>query len=250
MPSQRQEPVHFSDLQQRLSGHIYSLYMNYSFLIKGGVYTVASMSLFHILTENEAFQKGRFGFWLASFGLSVVTIAKWSRGSVMAAPAATMLDVLLPIAIGIPEYLLFIVLDPMFTLSWTYWYVVAAIHSALALALVGNRLKQTKTSHYDPELLPLVEKYKKWMWRDLLGAGIIAAISSVLFLATRPEFGKWAILHVPGAELRHTVIAALYLVVGIWITRQAYFEYLDITTFSPKSEQVATAPPATPAVNV
>jgi len=123
-------PLGVDELRRRLSAHVYTLYMNYAFLIKSGVFAVAALSLYHIFADQQ-FDIVLPIFWLASFSFAIVTISTWTRGAALANAHATFYDVLIPILISVPEYLLFIAIDPtyanksFFNMSapWTIWYL-------------------------------------------------------------------------------------------------------------------------------
>jgi hypothetical protein len=226
------------EFEERLSGHVYTLYMNYSFLIKGGVYTVAALALLHIMQQPSDFRFGRLLFWAVSFMFSLVTIATWSRGSALANSKAGVLDVILPIGIAIPEYLAFIVVDPTAagSLPWYYWYLFLAAHAALGFAIVTYRLSLTDPqSDFDDQLKPLAEDYMDWMKGDQRGAAIGVALNLILFLSTL--LSPW--LASPAANWVHYIAGTFLFFVGAQITYNAYRQYDAMTTYEPPRNAAA-----------
>jgi hypothetical protein len=232
-------PLSVAELQERIALHVYAMYMNYAFLIKGGVYTVAALSLFHILTDQStSFRFGLLVFWGASFAFSLVTFSKWSRGAAMINARANMFDVLLPIGIAIPEYLMFIVIDPEFgkTGSSTVWYVIFSSHATLAFMLVLNRLQQTViVDDYSTDMRPLPQRYVSWLRGDLFGTAIAGILSLLIFIATT-GYG-YNLLAMPGAALYHEIIAIVICLAGLIITWEAYYQYNEIVRFKPALNQ-------------
>jgi hypothetical protein len=225
-------PLTTAEFHERISGHVYTLYMNYSFLTKGGVYTVAALALLHVIQQPVDFKVGRLLFWAASFMFSLVTISTWSRGSALTNAKAGMFDVILPIAIAIPEYLLFIVLDPSTAgaLPWYYWYLFLAAHAALGFAIVTYRMNFTDlNADFDEQLRPLAVEYVSWMRADQRGALVAVVINLVFFLITL----LWPWFASPAATYVHYTVAAFLFFVGLTITRQASKQYDRMTKYKP-----------------
>jgi len=217
-------PLTLPEFQNRMSGHVYTLYLNYSFLIKGGVYTVAAQSLLHLPQADHSKVEHvsvRFLFWFVSFLFSLITISTWSRGSAMTNAKAGSLDVILPIGIAIPEYLLFIILDPTTsgTGRWYWWYLFAALHAAFGLSIVLYRKSLTKLeSDYDEDMRPLAILYVNWMRADQFGASVGVGLNLAFFLIT--YFWSW--LASSGAEWVHWVVGLVLVVIGFKITSDVY----------------------------
>ena len=225
-------PLRYAEFQKRLSSQVYVLYTNYSFLIKSGVFTVAALSLFHIVAASPEFEIGRLLFWLVSFAFCLVTISTWSRGCVMTNAKARIFDVILPLGIAIPEYLLFIVLDPTAVSSkaWNSWYLMLAIHAAFGLAITSYRLRLTDIQmDFDEELQPLARDYLQWIKLDRLGAACGVLLNLTIYLITV----AFAWFTSPSAYFVHYGSAILLLCIGLFISHQAFTQYDQMTKYKP-----------------
>jgi hypothetical protein len=201
-------------------------------LIKGGVFTVAALSLFHIFAESPEFELGRVFFWLASFAFCIVTISTWSRGSAMTNAKAGIGDIILPMGMAIPEYLLFIVLDPTAVSSkvWNSWYLVLAFHAAFGVAITSYRLWLTDiAADFDADLQPLARKYLQWVKSDQRGAAIGVLINIVFYLITF-EFGWFTS---EPSYFIHYGLGILLVGLGFFISYQAFTQYDQMAKYKP-----------------
>jgi hypothetical protein len=236
------EKLRFVDVQQRVSSHVYTLYMNYAFLIKNGVFTVAALALYHLLIQPEL-SVVRLVFWGASFSFALVTMSTWSRGAILEAGRTSMFDVVIPIGMSIPEYLFFITVDPNYSGDsarsadgqWMTWYLWFALHALFAWTLITNRLVQTVEADYSEELKPLVRQHTRWMRRDRIGAGVAALIAFfVYFLTTKPAASiPFNFLQSPHAQIYNEVIGVFLIFFGLFLTWQAHEQYKLIQRFRP-----------------
>jgi hypothetical protein len=171
------------DVRDRLRGHLYLLYMNYAFFIKGAILAFAGVAIFQIFaTENVINKLERETLWGVSFAYSLVTISAFSRGAILTNWHANIFDTILPISLGICEVLLYFILTPTPGDSgklWTSWYVVFAAYALLAAALVFNRRQQARLKEFEQtaEMVKLAKRYRRWLLGDLLGALLAAAAS-------------------------------------------------------------------------
>jgi hypothetical protein len=116
---------------------------------------------------------------------------------------------------GIAEVCLFTVLSPRVLLQreaglaadhglppqslrhWAYWFVIAAIHTALAVLLVLNRLHMTdQASDFSTDLQPLADRYIGWMHGDVIGASILTLLlgfSAWILLRRKENLLAWSI---------------------------------------------------------
>jgi len=240
-------PLSANELRQRLSSHMYTLYMNYSFLIKGGVFTLAALTLFHLASEPATVSSWvLFIFWCATLGFSIVAISTWSRGSLLTNARANMGDVILPLGMAVPEYVMFIVLDPTFTSSshlswalpcpWSIWYLAFSAHALFAVGLTFNRIRQTKVKRdYSIELQTLADEYLKWIKKDCASAAVVSFSSLVLFLSTITETSQWSwnYLALPKGQWLHAVIALIACYIAFKIIKGAHLNYETIADFRP-----------------
>lgn len=239
-------PLSFSELQRRLSSHVYTLYMNYAFLIKSGVFTVAAFSLYRIWTvgPDASTTAMLLIFWGASFSFSLVTVSTWSRGAAMANARANVGDVAIPIGMAIPEYLFFIAIDPAnlklestwLMVPWGIWYLFFALHALLACALISNRLSQTNIKRdYDEELQGIAKRHVAWMREDRVGAAISACVAFLIFLGvTRLVKGTpFDVLQSAYSYVIHLAIGLGIIVLGVFLMWKAHVRYQEIECFKP-----------------
>ena len=230
-------PLSFDDLQVRLSSHVYTSYMNYAFLIKSGVFTIAAISLYHILTEpSREFTIVLFIFWFASFTFAVVTVSTWSRGAAMANARANVGDVVFPIAMSIPEYLFFIAIDPAYakqdlpvmSTPWTIWYLFFSLHALGACALISNRLRETDIGRdYTADLRPLAEAHIGWARKDRGGAFVSMMVGLFIFTSSTTYLSKvpFNVFQSPLASLIHAVVGMAIIGLGFFIIWRAHSRY-------------------------
>jgi uncharacterized membrane protein YidH (DUF202 family) len=145
---------------------------------------------------------------------------------------AGILDVLLPIGIAIPEFLLFIVLDPTteHNLPWNYWYLVLAFHALGGLMIISYRLAVTNiTADFDGDLQSLARDYLGWMKSDRRGAAIGIIMNSIVFVATLAC--GW--LTSPPAYYIHYALALFLIGLGIRISYLAFQQYDQMARYVP-----------------
>lgn len=139
--------------------------------------------------------------WSISLLATMVTLMTWGRGVLFTNSRASVWDSIVPISMGILEFCLFAILAPQvfggpgatFDLTsragrflgrfeiWHFWFFFLAVHSALAVGLVHNRILNTRIpDDFEPRLLPLGKEYVKWMEHDRSGAW--TATKASLFL--------------------------------------------------------------------
>jgi hypothetical protein len=163
-------------VHERLQEQLYTLYLNYAFFIKGAVVAVSAISIIMIFAvEVVPNRYDRVALWVTSVAFSLVTVATWIRGAALTIWRANVHDVLLPLALGITETLLYLVLAPSTeraAIPLKVWYLAFALHAGLAVGLICNRLRQSGLVEYaaDPILENVVVASRRWMKLDIGGA--------------------------------------------------------------------------------
>jgi hypothetical protein len=165
--------------------------------------------------------------WCGSLLATTVTLMTWGRGILLTNSQATIWDTLLPLGMGILEFCLFAVLSPTQCIipgynhedysvgnlkRWNYWFCFSAIHAALAIALVHNRIVNT---HIDQDfaapLRPLAGEYVQWMKADMMGATkgtVMLLVSGIAVLLLRRRFRRFAYAV---AAVSTSIISIIYI---------------------------------------
>lgn len=232
-------PLSGADLHDRIKPHVHALYNNFSSLIKSAVFAAAAVTFIHIVT-NKSFEYFLIRSILLSVSIifSIITFMKWDRGSLVANERQNAFDFILPAFVGISEIILFIVLDPELLrggTDWIYWYLAFFAHSALACALVYNRLAQTSVeTGYCNELHALASRCREWMRNDLIGTSLCAVTSLLLYVLASGVLSSLGFtLLIPGADSRtHVVIGILFAITGLAVIAQAAREFKEILSLS------------------
>jgi hypothetical protein len=229
------------ELRLRLHDHVYMSYTNYSFFIKGAVIAAAALSFIYILGASDLhFKWTRLILWGASLGFSLVSIATWSRGSAFTSYRANMLDLLLPVGMGLVEVSMYVLLAPALGSvsdlpidAWLYWYLALACHTFLAMLLVGNRLLQTRMEDYADDLHGLVGKYRRWLWLDFSGAGVLFVVGAAIFCFSEvalsvPSLHSFAVTN-PDLGWVHVVLGGFFAVIALAIVGSASSQYDELS---------------------
>jgi len=126
--------------------------------------------------------------------LLIISYGKWSRGALFVNARANALDIVLPMLMGVAEFLLFGVLivdTKSYNLGesrtlWLNWSAFVAIHSFLGMAIVWNRLHFLDMPRdFDASLTSLVNDYRKWSKQDRLQTLVVGSIASAVWVAER-----------------------------------------------------------------
>lgn len=187
-----------NQLAHRLHNFPYDRYLYIGSFMRSVAWAAGTIVLLSILGNGKT-HVPRLLPWAVTLLATMVTLMTWGRGVLFTNSRASVWDSVLPTAMGVVEFCLFAILEPQvfgsatraFDLSsiagfmsrvelWHFWFFVLAAHTAFAVALVHNRIRNTKIpDDYEPSLQPLAKEYVTWMKRDRLGAGIATVLSIV-----------------------------------------------------------------------
>jgi hypothetical protein len=231
----RAGPRHLTreDVRERLGSHVHASYLNYAYFIKGAVVAVAALCLVDLVAEDVTGRLPRVGLWLASFFFSLVTIATWARGSAFASYRASMIDIIAPMAIGVCEVALFIVLIPSKDLPgevWRNWYVVQAAFSVCAIVLIANRYILCREVDYrldDNELQQMFFQYRKWLREDMAGAAAFGC-ASIAFWWLRTRCDCFADNALDNIDLAAAALSAAFPFVVLIRTADQHRKLADL----------------------
>jgi len=223
-------------LRERLKDHVYLMYLNFSFFIKGAVVVVGGAAIYFILsTSGNDFKLQQVALWITSFSFSLVTIATWSRGSAFTNARANPWDIVLPIALGMCEGLLFAVLAPSKDAPqvWVFWYLVYGLFATCAAGLVLNRLNQAHPLNYAADLRAKVKDYRKWLFEDIEGACGTAVLGFTAFIFCQ----CFPFLQEPSAWPYHVAVGFFLTAVAIKLIKQSSSQYEELTELEIKKDR-------------
>lgn len=220
-------PLSSAELQIRVTSYTYISYSNFAYLIKSGVFAVASLTLIKILAPDESWRLVRISFWAASSGFALVSLVTWNRGSMLSNGRANASDSLLPLLMGIVEYGMFIVLLPRKVpgIQWEWWYAFLAAHGFLAMVLVWNRIAQTNVARdFDDDLAQLGRDYVGWIQRDRMGAAAVGIMGSFAFAATETI----PYLRTADLEWVHCTAGIVMFLLSLGIVKKSASQHRDV----------------------
>jgi len=215
-------------LASRLNNFPYDRYLYIGSFMRSVAWAAGTIVLLTIF-RNWKTHLPRLLPWGVTFLATMVTLMTWGRGVLFTNSRASVWDSVLPTAMGVVEFCLFAILVPQvfgvdsatFDLTtrvgrflgrfeiWHFWFFFLAAHTALAVALVHNRIINTQIPQdYEPRLVPLANEYMQWMQHDRAGAwfatkaSLISAVFMILFIHTFRATERWWI---------HLICGVLYL---------------------------------------
>lgn len=209
-------------LTERLQYHTPNNY-NYLYGIMKGIALAVAADVILKFPDNPAFWS-RVSLWFASLGAVLVSHLTTARGTLITSFRMNILDSILPIALGLLEFILFGVLGPSseHPNRWHMWWFIFAGHAFVAACLVANRWHLTLPDDYDAELKDIASDLSTWLRKNLIGAGFVC----VGALA----FGRVALI-LQFRERTHTVLGLVAAILMAWIVFEAEKERKHIVCF-------------------
>lgn len=167
------------DISSRLKNYHRDGYLYIGSILKGVTYAASTFVLLQIISDLPV-NGYKFPLWLASMFLAIVSYATWGRGALLANEYGNIWDSVLPLFLGILEFMLFGILsetqvpedlNSSYPLSWRFWFPLVIVYHIVAACITSNRLKNTQLARdFAPELRTLGEKNVIWIKRDFRGA--------------------------------------------------------------------------------
>lgn len=184
-------------VSDRVQGFALDHYLFVFGIMKGIALGIAALALLPILDSPNLWPQ--LSFWIASFSLVLVSHVTTSRGILLASYNYNLVDLVVSLAIGIIECLLFAILQSsqQHPDMWHYWWVLVAVHGVLAALMVRNRLAITSLDEFDDEMRSLATEYRTWLRRDLIGAAVAGFIASMFAVAML----SWILPNFPSMEM-------------------------------------------------
>lgn len=181
------QPLENHEIQSRLHDYARNNYLFLGNVTKGVVVSIATLVLLEIVSNFHA-EWMRLVPWLASFVGIVVTYVTWDVGTILSNARANALDSVLPLAMGVAEFLLFGILfnggQTSQTSLWLNWFFCAGTHGVVGAVIVHNRIRVTdfRGDFVDPKISTI---YEAWMRRCRKGASGVAVVSYAVWLCQK-----------------------------------------------------------------
>ena len=180
------------EVGDRLRDYARENYLLLANVIKGVVLGTAAQIAVQIASD-WANNGPKVTAFVCSGAATFLTYITWTRGVLLTTSRSNTRDAVFPLSMGGAEVCLFAVLSK--DAPWHFWFLVLAMHMALAVLLVRNRMKNTRAEDFDPELRKMLyEDYMTWLRHDANGA-TVGTVLSLLFwgitLWCRSESAAW-----------------------------------------------------------
>lgn len=184
------QPVKNDEIQSRLHEYARSNYLFLGNVTKGVVLAIATQVLLQIVGDFRA-EWVRLMPWLASFFGIVVTYVTWDIGTLLSNARTNTLDSVLPLSMGVAEFLLFGILWKIDQSKlWLNWLLCSGTHSLIGGLIAHNRIRITDfhADFVDPKMSKI---YEAWLLRCKGGAFFLAGATYILWLGQKwVEAGK------------------------------------------------------------
>lgn len=207
------------DISSRVKNFHRDGYLYIGSILKGVTYAASTIVLLEILS-NFPENWFKIPLWSASMCLAIVSYATWGRGALLANQHGNICDSILPLILGILEFILFGILSEneavkdtssSSPLDWRLWFVFVTLYHLVAVGITFNRLKNVKVSRdFAPELKALGEESVDWIKGDRLGAtgGMLTSLFLVfLVFVVFKNWGNWNSLF----SLSYVIIAIIVI---------------------------------------
>jgi len=163
---------------------------NYLFLgnvTKGVALAIATSILLQILSDLRS-EWVRITPWLASLAGILVTYMTWDIGTLLSNSRANILDSLLPLLMGMAEFLLFGILlkydNNNLALLWFNWFACLGLHALIGAIILHNRISVTDFRR-DFEDGALAGIYQSWLRKSRTGASFMSIACFVVWFLLR-----------------------------------------------------------------
>lgn len=200
---------------------VYWWYTTLQALMKGAELLFAANATVVLLAGTLPNRDQRLMFLVVSCLFSLVTLTTWTRGATISGPRLNLLDFIVPMALGVAEISLFLIVAPFHgspLVPIQFWYAAFAVHAALAMLLVFNRSSQTPYQDFADDLRAKARLMARWMRKDIRGILIPLALGCVGFVSHLAFRGALA-----GAVV-DAVLATVLSIGAVLVIRQALLQ--------------------------
>lgn len=189
------------DIASRLKNHQRDGYLYIGGFMKSVTFAAGTIVLIEILSGGVGTWI-RFPLWVAALLASIVTYLTWGRGILLTNSRGNLWDSILPLLMGIVEFMLFGVLSTKTFASddsicheiWKWWFLVVALDFLIAVGITRNREKNIEVKKdFTPSLQDLGEQLLIWIQEDGNGAikGFWYALVVGIISLFIPEDWRW-----------------------------------------------------------
>lgn len=176
-----------SDVAGRLINYQRDSYLNMGSVMMGVSFAAGTIVLLEILQDLPS-NWARLTYWFASLMTNIVSYLTWGRGTLLANSRGNLRDSVLPLLLGVGEFLLFAILSVKTFVEadvWRWWFFIAAFVLICAVLITHNRLMVTKvTEDFTPDLQDLGHEMLEWIKEDRKGAWVGTFVALALFAGT------------------------------------------------------------------
>jgi hypothetical protein len=168
-------PITKLQIRDRLLAFPRDNYLYMGSIVKGVAMALAATVLLQICANFWTEWKRLFP-WFASITAIMVSYITWGRGVLVTNSRMNLWDNIFPLTMGIGEFLLFGILlkdDKIPSDFWVNWFLFSAFHTAGAVGLTHNRLKNSivpKDFAADKDMQALGAEMESWIRQDRRGA--------------------------------------------------------------------------------
>lgn len=171
----------------RMDTYLSERYLNLHNTLVGVALGIAGLAAANLLNASGEFEEYRVAFWMllvASLLAVVVAYAGTAIGSVLLpSHPPEMLDLLIPLVLGIFEFLLFGLLahkvtgltDPS-TVTFA-WFIAFTLFALTAAGAIGRAYRIIDPDGFSSDVEKAVTKYHSGLRWDVLSAVLLAAVS-------------------------------------------------------------------------
>lgn len=180
------------DVRARVKGQVPDVYVQFATLTKGGSVVAAAIVLMDVFRDLPvSLLADRLFYFSVSVLFAMVPLITYRRGVIMATTVLSIQDYTWPMLMGIAEIVMFISLsgdlgdrgilgaggletDFDFRALWFGMVFTTAVCAAF---LILSRLRADLIQSYDQGMTDVVNKYRKWIKKDMIGAIVVASVS-------------------------------------------------------------------------
>ncbi|HEV2964436.1 MAG TPA: hypothetical protein VG649_21590 [Candidatus Angelobacter sp.] len=171
------------EINRRLHDYARDNYLFLGNVTKGVALAIATSILLQILSDFQS-EWIRITPWLTSFVGILITYMTWGIGSLLSNSRANIRDSLLPLLMGMAEFLLFGILLKYdkndHPLLWLNWFGCLGLHAFIGVMIIHNRIKVTDFAN-DFEDSALSNIYESWLRRNRIGASCVSIAAFIVW---------------------------------------------------------------------
>lgn len=205
-------------VQARKDTYLLGHYMNLHSALLGVAIGVAGLAASNIFATPGQYANPTLQVMYLVASLLIVTnvyIGMMVGGLVLPSAAPTVFDFILPLLIGLAEFLQFWFLaleqktPEIPSAVNSGWSLSFSTLSILAFCAIRRAKLHIKDDRYEASLRTMIHEYRRRLWADEIGALISAALGATIYLFHRMHVWIWLHYAIPSATI-------FCLTLGIW----------------------------------